>query len=200
MECWKLQCHVGLLERGGSVILTVRSRLWAETFMEVRLQESIIGHSIRCIWSCCSWPTLKSSCVDHNDNNAVAGQYFKYKNAQTGWETLTWSYNLCCYTALCWKPFTLKSGLPYSTLQMALFNSTHKNITIKRGWKHFRMLVFSKIQLIHFYLCLSTEALREEAVCPGVLGSVQRAQDALFYSSQIQTIRIPKRNFALFFQ
>uniref|UniRef100_A0A7N6F6I8 Integrin alpha-2 domain-containing protein n=1 Tax=Anabas testudineus TaxID=64144 RepID=A0A7N6F6I8_ANATE len=36
VECWKLQCNVGLLVRGSSVILTVRSRLWAETFMEVR--------------------------------------------------------------------------------------------------------------------------------------------------------------------
>lgn len=36
VECWQLQCHVGLLERGSSVILTVRSRVWAETFMEVR--------------------------------------------------------------------------------------------------------------------------------------------------------------------
>uniref|UniRef100_H3C601 Integrin subunit alpha 5 n=1 Tax=Tetraodon nigroviridis TaxID=99883 RepID=H3C601_TETNG len=34
VECWQLQCHVGLLERGSSVILTVRSRVWAETFME----------------------------------------------------------------------------------------------------------------------------------------------------------------------
>uniref|UniRef100_A0A7N6A0J0 Integrin alpha-2 domain-containing protein n=1 Tax=Anabas testudineus TaxID=64144 RepID=A0A7N6A0J0_ANATE len=34
VECWKLQCNVGLLVRGSSVILTVRSRLWAETFME----------------------------------------------------------------------------------------------------------------------------------------------------------------------
>lgn len=34
VECWQLRCDVGLLERGGRVILTVRSRLWAETFME----------------------------------------------------------------------------------------------------------------------------------------------------------------------
>ncbi|XP_072238998.1 integrin alpha-5-like [Leuresthes tenuis] len=34
VECWELQCDVGLLERGGSVILTVRSRLWAETFIQ----------------------------------------------------------------------------------------------------------------------------------------------------------------------
>uniref|UniRef100_A0AAX7TK45 Integrin alpha-2 domain-containing protein n=1 Tax=Astatotilapia calliptera TaxID=8154 RepID=A0AAX7TK45_ASTCA len=39
VECWQLQCNVGLLQRGRSVILTVRSRVWAETFMEVRLQD-----------------------------------------------------------------------------------------------------------------------------------------------------------------
>uniref|UniRef100_A0A665WPV8 Integrin subunit alpha 5 n=1 Tax=Echeneis naucrates TaxID=173247 RepID=A0A665WPV8_ECHNA len=37
-ECWQLQCSVGLLERGASVILAVRSRIWAETFIEVRPQ------------------------------------------------------------------------------------------------------------------------------------------------------------------
>lgn len=36
VECWQLQCHVGLLQRGSNVILTVRSRVWAETFIEVR--------------------------------------------------------------------------------------------------------------------------------------------------------------------
>ncbi|XP_026161675.1 integrin alpha-5-like [Mastacembelus armatus] len=34
VECWRLQCDVGLLERGASVILNVRSRVWAETFIE----------------------------------------------------------------------------------------------------------------------------------------------------------------------
>uniref|UniRef100_A0A7N8WKN7 Integrin alpha-5-like n=1 Tax=Mastacembelus armatus TaxID=205130 RepID=A0A7N8WKN7_9TELE len=34
LECWRLQCDVGLLERGASVILNVRSRVWAETFIE----------------------------------------------------------------------------------------------------------------------------------------------------------------------
>ncbi|KAM9409780.1 integrin alpha-5-like isoform 1-T1 [Pholidichthys leucotaenia] len=34
IECWQLQCNGGLLKRNGRVILTVRSRLWAETFME----------------------------------------------------------------------------------------------------------------------------------------------------------------------
>uniref|UniRef100_A0A7N8XMG3 Integrin alpha-5-like n=1 Tax=Mastacembelus armatus TaxID=205130 RepID=A0A7N8XMG3_9TELE len=42
VECWRLQCDVGLLERGASVILNVRSRVWAETFIEVRLQGSLL--------------------------------------------------------------------------------------------------------------------------------------------------------------
>lgn len=39
VDCWLLQCKAGLLEKGASVILTIRSRLWAETFMEVSLHE-----------------------------------------------------------------------------------------------------------------------------------------------------------------
>uniref|UniRef100_A0A8C2GHE8 Integrin, alpha 5 (fibronectin receptor, alpha polypeptide) n=1 Tax=Cyprinus carpio TaxID=7962 RepID=A0A8C2GHE8_CYPCA len=35
VDCWTLKCNVGLLERGTSAILHVRSRIWAETFMEV---------------------------------------------------------------------------------------------------------------------------------------------------------------------
>ncbi|CAG6021847.1 unnamed protein product [Menidia menidia] len=34
VECWTLQCNVGLLEKGTTAILTVRSRIWAETFTE----------------------------------------------------------------------------------------------------------------------------------------------------------------------
>ncbi|XP_058498565.1 integrin alpha-5 [Solea solea] len=34
VECWSLQCKVGLLERGTTAILKVRSRIWAETFIE----------------------------------------------------------------------------------------------------------------------------------------------------------------------
>ncbi|XP_008317304.1 integrin alpha-5 isoform X1 [Cynoglossus semilaevis] len=34
VECWTLQCQVGLLERGTTAILKVRSRVWAETFTE----------------------------------------------------------------------------------------------------------------------------------------------------------------------
>ncbi|XP_072222384.1 integrin alpha-5 [Leuresthes tenuis] len=34
VECWTLQCNVGLLEKGTTAILKVRSRIWAETFTE----------------------------------------------------------------------------------------------------------------------------------------------------------------------
>ncbi|XP_034028995.1 integrin alpha-5 [Thalassophryne amazonica] len=34
VECWTLQCNVGLLDRGTTAILKVRSRIWAETFIE----------------------------------------------------------------------------------------------------------------------------------------------------------------------
>ncbi|KAM4562608.1 integrin alpha-5 [Odontesthes bonariensis] len=34
VECWKVQCNVGLLEKGTTAILKVRSRIWAETFTE----------------------------------------------------------------------------------------------------------------------------------------------------------------------
>ncbi|KAJ4919224.1 hypothetical protein JOQ06_022608, partial [Pogonophryne albipinna] len=33
-ECWALQCTVGILEKGTTAILKVRSRVWAETFTE----------------------------------------------------------------------------------------------------------------------------------------------------------------------
>ncbi|XP_029282333.1 integrin alpha-5 [Cottoperca gobio] len=33
-ECWALRCTVGLLEKGTTAILKVRSRIWAETFTE----------------------------------------------------------------------------------------------------------------------------------------------------------------------
>ncbi|XP_060793340.1 integrin alpha-5 [Neoarius graeffei] len=32
VECWTLQCNVGLLEKGTSAIFQVRSRMWGETF------------------------------------------------------------------------------------------------------------------------------------------------------------------------
>ncbi|XP_022601124.1 integrin alpha-5-like isoform X1 [Seriola dumerili] len=47
VECWQLQCNVGLLERGASVILTVRSRLWAETFIEKAYKQYILECSIQ---------------------------------------------------------------------------------------------------------------------------------------------------------
>lgn len=34
VECWRLRCTVGLLQRGASALLTLRSRVWAETFIE----------------------------------------------------------------------------------------------------------------------------------------------------------------------
>ncbi|XP_077466784.1 integrin alpha-5 isoform X1 [Stigmatopora argus] len=34
VDCWALQCQVGLLEKGTTAILKVRFRVWAETFME----------------------------------------------------------------------------------------------------------------------------------------------------------------------
>uniref|UniRef100_A0A8C6M1Y9 Integrin subunit alpha 5 n=1 Tax=Nothobranchius furzeri TaxID=105023 RepID=A0A8C6M1Y9_NOTFU len=33
--CWAIQCNVGLLEKGTTAILKVRSRIWAKTFTEV---------------------------------------------------------------------------------------------------------------------------------------------------------------------
>ncbi|TSS48073.1 Integrin alpha-5 [Bagarius yarrelli] len=32
VECWTLQCNVGVLEKGNSAIIQVRSRIWGETF------------------------------------------------------------------------------------------------------------------------------------------------------------------------
>lgn len=34
VECWTLQCNVGLVEKGTTAVLKVRSRIWAETFTE----------------------------------------------------------------------------------------------------------------------------------------------------------------------
>nr|XP_015822565.2 integrin alpha-5 [Nothobranchius furzeri] len=34
VECWAIQCNVGLLEKGTTAILKVRSRIWAKTFTE----------------------------------------------------------------------------------------------------------------------------------------------------------------------
>uniref|UniRef100_A0A8C6TFQ8 Integrin, alpha 5 (fibronectin receptor, alpha polypeptide) n=1 Tax=Neogobius melanostomus TaxID=47308 RepID=A0A8C6TFQ8_9GOBI len=46
VECWKLQCNVGLLERGTTAILKVRSRVWAETFMEQYVLECLARYSV----------------------------------------------------------------------------------------------------------------------------------------------------------
>uniref|UniRef100_A0A8D0A0P8 Integrin subunit alpha 5 n=1 Tax=Sander lucioperca TaxID=283035 RepID=A0A8D0A0P8_SANLU len=46
VECWQLQCNVGLLERGASVILSLRSRLWAETFIERAYKQYVLECSI----------------------------------------------------------------------------------------------------------------------------------------------------------
>uniref|UniRef100_A0A8C8FV73 Integrin alpha-2 domain-containing protein n=1 Tax=Oncorhynchus tshawytscha TaxID=74940 RepID=A0A8C8FV73_ONCTS len=45
-ECWRLRCHVGLLERGSSVILTVRSRIWPEAFLERAYKQYVLECSV----------------------------------------------------------------------------------------------------------------------------------------------------------
>uniref|UniRef100_A0A674BHN2 Integrin, alpha 5 (fibronectin receptor, alpha polypeptide) n=1 Tax=Salmo trutta TaxID=8032 RepID=A0A674BHN2_SALTR len=45
VECWTLQCDVGLLEKGTSAILKVRSRIWAETFIE----RAYKGYVLECL-------------------------------------------------------------------------------------------------------------------------------------------------------
>ncbi|XP_073324577.1 integrin alpha-5-like [Pagrus major] len=47
VECWQLQCDVGLLERGASVILAVRSRIWAETFIERAYKQYVLECSVQ---------------------------------------------------------------------------------------------------------------------------------------------------------
>ncbi|KAG9330001.1 hypothetical protein JZ751_028286 [Albula glossodonta] len=47
VECWVLQCHVGLLEKGTSAILKVRSRIWAETFIERVYKQYVLECSAR---------------------------------------------------------------------------------------------------------------------------------------------------------
>ncbi|XP_035245082.1 integrin alpha-5-like [Anguilla anguilla] len=42
VDCWTLRCQVGLLERGTSAILKVRSRIWAETFMERAYKQYVL--------------------------------------------------------------------------------------------------------------------------------------------------------------
>uniref|UniRef100_A0AAQ4Q1D6 Integrin, alpha 5 (fibronectin receptor, alpha polypeptide) n=1 Tax=Gasterosteus aculeatus aculeatus TaxID=481459 RepID=A0AAQ4Q1D6_GASAC len=45
-ECWKLQCTVGLLEKGNTAILKVRSRIWAETFTEQYVLECLARYNV----------------------------------------------------------------------------------------------------------------------------------------------------------
>uniref|UniRef100_A0A3Q3L2K8 Integrin, alpha 5 (fibronectin receptor, alpha polypeptide) n=1 Tax=Mastacembelus armatus TaxID=205130 RepID=A0A3Q3L2K8_9TELE len=45
-ECWTVQCTVGLLEKGTTAILKVRSRIWAETFTEYVL-ECLARYSVK---------------------------------------------------------------------------------------------------------------------------------------------------------
>ncbi|XP_047439331.1 integrin alpha-5-like [Mugil cephalus] len=47
VECWTLQCDVGLLQRGANVILTVRSRVWAETFIERAFKQYVLECSLQ---------------------------------------------------------------------------------------------------------------------------------------------------------
>uniref|UniRef100_A0A8C4F7L8 Integrin, alpha 5 (fibronectin receptor, alpha polypeptide) n=1 Tax=Dicentrarchus labrax TaxID=13489 RepID=A0A8C4F7L8_DICLA len=42
VECWTLQCNVGLLEKGTTAILKVRSRVWAETFIESAYKQYVL--------------------------------------------------------------------------------------------------------------------------------------------------------------
>uniref|UniRef100_A0A8C4F736 Integrin, alpha 5 (fibronectin receptor, alpha polypeptide) n=1 Tax=Dicentrarchus labrax TaxID=13489 RepID=A0A8C4F736_DICLA len=46
VECWTLQCNVGLLEKGTTAILKVRSRVWAETFIEQYVLECLARYSV----------------------------------------------------------------------------------------------------------------------------------------------------------
>lgn len=41
VECWTIRCNVGLLERGTTALVKVRSRVRAETFMEVSGRTSV---------------------------------------------------------------------------------------------------------------------------------------------------------------
>uniref|UniRef100_A0A3B5M6Y8 Integrin, alpha 5 (fibronectin receptor, alpha polypeptide) n=1 Tax=Xiphophorus couchianus TaxID=32473 RepID=A0A3B5M6Y8_9TELE len=41
-DCWTLQCNVGLLEKGTTAILKMRSRVWAETFTEVTYKQYVM--------------------------------------------------------------------------------------------------------------------------------------------------------------
>ncbi|XP_047436736.1 integrin alpha-5 [Mugil cephalus] len=42
VECWTLQCTVGLLDKGTTAILKMRSRVWAETFTERAYKQYVL--------------------------------------------------------------------------------------------------------------------------------------------------------------
>ncbi|XP_068996733.1 integrin alpha-5 [Embiotoca jacksoni] len=42
VECWTLKCNVGLLEKGTTAILKMRSRVWAETFVERSYKQYVL--------------------------------------------------------------------------------------------------------------------------------------------------------------
>ncbi|XP_037539737.1 integrin alpha-5 [Nematolebias whitei] len=42
VECWMLQCNVGLLEKGTTAIVKMRSRIWAETFTEKAYKQYVL--------------------------------------------------------------------------------------------------------------------------------------------------------------
>lgn len=82
----------------------------------------VISHNIKCTRSCHSWPTLNSSCVDHNGINVVADRCFKYKNHRLDEKPNTkLQYNLCCYTALCWRSLIITNSL--SQLHTTVLNN-----------------------------------------------------------------------------
>uniref|UniRef100_A0A671VHG9 Integrin, alpha 5 (fibronectin receptor, alpha polypeptide) n=1 Tax=Sparus aurata TaxID=8175 RepID=A0A671VHG9_SPAAU len=41
-ECWAIECNVGLLEKGTTAVLKVRSRVWAETFIERSYKQYVL--------------------------------------------------------------------------------------------------------------------------------------------------------------
>ncbi|KAM8755212.1 integrin alpha-5 [Acanthopagrus schlegelii] len=41
-ECWTIECNVGLLEKGTTAVLKVRSRVWAETFIERSYKQYVL--------------------------------------------------------------------------------------------------------------------------------------------------------------
>uniref|UniRef100_A0A674NU07 Integrin, alpha 5 (fibronectin receptor, alpha polypeptide) n=1 Tax=Takifugu rubripes TaxID=31033 RepID=A0A674NU07_TAKRU len=53
-DCWTLRCNVGLLERGTTAILKVRSRVWAETFVEVCCERALPSKVVSLCANICS--------------------------------------------------------------------------------------------------------------------------------------------------